>query len=312
MVHKMNRLIAWQLLNYGISHHSLYILGAGASMPNINFNASSAVNKIKTLGGYDIRQQPETQLRTRLSPKNEFLNVQELINQQLIEHTLESIIHAIFAQEFTIEFCQIPPQYKVFDLFYASMMFIFNVDNLADNLHSRHTKIYPHGCVNTQLAHSKSVNEIIQNNIDVPMSKLNTFYPPLPEFADFTLREPYRKLSKVFHRLKVVILIGYSFGLQNVSGELDDIESFEFLMSLLRKFPKPVLVIDPNPQLLMDRIESSIKRDCLFFLPYKWNILSSFILSGNFSRHLGTNLYNLNYSYLKYSEVYEKNIYNNK
>ena len=191
-------------------------------------------------------------------------------------------------------------------------MFIFNVDNLADNLHSRHTKIYPHGCVNTQIAHSKIVNEIIQSNIDVPMYKLNTFYLPWPEPEDFTLREPYQKLSKVFHSLTVVILIGYSFGLQNVSGEIDDIESFEFLMSLLRKFPKPVLVIDPNPQILIDRIEYSIKRNCLFFLPYKWNVLSSFILSGYFSKHLSTNLQKIDYNYLKYSEAYEANTYNNK
>lgn len=308
----MNTLIAWQIFNYGINQRSLYILGAGASMPDISFDNSSVVNKIITLDGYDVIHQPKTLIRTRLSSTNDYFNAQDHLNQQLIDHTLEPIIHGIFAQNLTIEFCQFPPQYKVFDLFNASIIFNYNVDNLAEGLHYRHINIYPHGYVHTKFAHSKIVNEIIQSNMNVPMSKLNTFYLPLPEPADFTLGEPYQKLSKVFHSLTVVILIGYSFGLQNVSGEIDDIESFEFLMSLLRKFPKPVLVIDPNPQLLIDRIEYSIKRNCLFFLPYKWNVLSSFILSGNFSKHLSTNLQKIDYNYLKYSEAYEANTYNNK
>ena len=301
----MNTLIAWQIFNYGINQRSLYILGAGASMPDISFDNSSVVNKIITLDGYDVIHQPKTLIRTRLSSTNDYFNAQDHLNQQLIDHTLEPIIHGIFAQNLTIEFCQFPPQYKVFDLFNASIIFNYNVDNLAEGLHYRHINIYPHGYVHTKFAHSKCINEIIQDNIDVAIPKLNTFYLPLPEFAGFAKQKPYQELSKVFHSVKVVVIIGYSFGLQNISGDIDDKESYEFLVSLLRKYPKPILIIDPKPQILLDRIEASIKRNCLYFLPYKWNELSSFILSGNFSRYLDSNLLKVDYNYLKYIEAQE-------
>lgn len=94
-----------------------------------------------------------------------------------------------------------------------------------------------------------------------------------------TSSKPYSHLKVVFPTIHCVCLIGYSFGA--CGGRTDDAESFEMVTDLLRWKPKPVLVVNPTPHALIDRLEASIKQK-VYGLCCKWNILAEFIKSGVF------------------------------
>lgn len=173
------------------------------------------------------------------------------------------------------------PQYRVFDYFYPSIIFNFNVDNLADVAHPKHERNYPHGKIDPGIAHSPTIVQAIQSlTIPASIQTRYDYWRPLPECQSITTTGSYSRLKEVFPMINFLCIIGYSFGAWG--GGMDDNESFEMLTDLLRWKPKPVLIVNPTPSFLVDFIGSAIHRKTVYGLGCKWNILAEFIISGQF------------------------------
>lgn len=277
----------WSLFHFAIAHKSLYILGAGASLPEINPSADKIRKEIWKNGIFDASRQPTSLLKERLLPPlSPFTTLDSSIPQnELDAHTPTNLIEILFAQMITVPGVSRVAQYEVFDHFSSSILFNFNNDNLADAVHHRHLCLYPHRRVNFGLAHSPILNLAIEM-LAIPDSITDAFgyHRPLPEPSNITSQEPYLTLKSNFESSQSVIIIGYSFGYQTATGSIDDAESFEMIVDLLRWRPKRVLIIDPNPERLYFRIESAVRRNTVSILRCKWNVLAAFILSGAFGR----------------------------
>lgn len=281
----------WRLFHFAITNRSLYVLGAGASFPTISsFQVSDQIRKrIWSNGIFEASPQPTSPLKDRLLQPNENYDIDAFVSgsisqNELASLTSASVVEALFAQTITVPCAQRTSQYAVFDYFHASMLFNFNNDNLACELNPRHLCLRPHGIVEARIAHSPAINRAIQW-LAIPdnFRKKLIYHRPLPEPGDITSRIPYRILASQFQSLQVVVIIGYSFGEQRETGSIDDSESFEIIVDLLRWRPKPVLLVGPEPERLLSRIESAIRSKSVSMLRCKWNVLAEFILSGGFT-----------------------------
>lgn len=230
--------LGWRFLNFCSQNNSLYILGAGASLPEIRVDSNGIKDEISLLNSYDTNLHPRTAFRDRLglTAFDLYQNKEQEIVQSLYDHTNEGTIEAIFSKQLISPLKETPVQYKVFDYFYPSTLFIFNNDNMHNFVHKRHTILHPHGTINSKFIESEIINECIKNgDVSQNLNRFNRFYKPVPEEKYITSGVPYRTLKHYFNDFKAIIFIGYSFGLQKKDNTIDDQESFEFLMSLIRQ-----------------------------------------------------------------------------
>ena len=280
-------MFAWDQLIRTTSNRTLYVLGAGASDPEIKFGdkLSTAVRTYFWDNGiFPTYIQPSSPLKSAiLKPIRTLEKSDRIITQrELDDLTPPEFVEVIVAQLLTKIDGIFPIQYRIFDLFYPSVIFNFNVDNLADQIHWKHEVLYPHMKIDPKVAHSTIMQRaldwmILQKHV----GQLFPYWRPVPESQSITSAEPYHRLKDVFSSMRYVCFIGYSFGAW--SGGIDDAESFEMITDLMRWKPKTVVVVNPHPNNLAALIESSIKQK-VFCLSCKWNILAKFIVTGFFRK----------------------------
>jgi hypothetical protein len=281
-------MFAWNWLLRATSTRSLYLLGAGASYPEIGLGASlsnEVRKRIWTNGIFPVSVQSTSSLKSSILHPNTAIQQQNCFIEQeeLDALTPPDLVEVLVAQLLTWKEQIVPMQYRVFDLFHPSVLFNFNVDNLAYGVNPKHELLYPHGKVNSVIAHSSHMQQAIEW-LTIPRSVAEYFdyWRPIREHSSITSTNPYRRLKDIFSTVHCVSTIGYSFGAWG--GGLDDGESFEMLTDLLRWKPKPVLIINPEPQYLVELLETAIKRKTVYGLCCKWNVLAKFIVTGFFQR----------------------------
>jgi len=279
----------WQIFCYATTSPSLFVLGAGASMPTIKNDPSVIREKILGNGIYDVNIHNSTLIRDRLLPYDDKADIEAFKNQtistnELAAHIPTSAIELIYARQLAAREAIICDQYEVFLKFRRSVLFIFNYDNLADQISFHHVCLYPHGKFDGKVLYSDSVERALSYLAvgDSFVERSFRYHPPIPEHPGITNRLAYRHLKTCYESLKFVVFIGYSFGKNKNNDLMDDIESFEMIVDLLKWRPKPVLIIDPSPEYLSARLESCLNGAPVYILRCKWNVLASFILSGAF------------------------------
>ncbi|MBI4797063.1 MAG: hypothetical protein HY790_14710 [Deltaproteobacteria bacterium] len=157
-------MFAWKWLLRATSIRSLYLLGAGASYPQIGIG-NSLTNKVRrdvwATGIFPASIQPNSQLKSAILRENSAIQQHNcLIEQEVLDaHTPPELVEVLVAQFLTRKEEIFPTQYRVFDLFYPSVVFNFNVDNLAYGLHPKHELLYPHGKINPVIAHASYMQE---------------------------------------------------------------------------------------------------------------------------------------------------------
>ena len=281
----------WELFRFAINRRSLYILGAGASLPQIRGDFSRRIRQLVWANGiYEGSSQvhsPLTQSILRPDPEFDRIALRTGLTSQnaLDANTPNTLVEILLARLLTIPSPMHPPQYAVFDRFPASVLFNFNNDNLGDTVHPRHLCLRPHGIVDARFVHAPVVRAAMRF-LAIPQDYIDAldYHRPLPEPNDVTSRPPYRALIYCFDSLQAVVIIGYSFGEQPETGVIHDAESFEQITDLLRWRPKPVLVIGPAPESVFGRIKSAVRAARVSMLCCKWNALAEFVLSGAFTQ----------------------------
>jgi hypothetical protein len=301
-------MFAWNLFLRTTSTRSLYLLGAGASYPEIGLGNTLSDNVRKCFwenGILPALVQANSRLKSAILPPNSAIYQQNsFIAQEVLDaHTPPEIVEVLVAQCLTRKEQIFPTQYSVFDLFHPSVIYNFNNDNLADRVHSKHEVYYPHGKINPVIAHSSYMQEAIHLlAITQSVSKYFNYQRPIPEHSSITSMTPYRRLKDIFSTVHFVCIIGYSFGAWG--GGMDDVESFELLTDLLRWKLKPVLIVNPTPKYLVEMVEAAIKRKTVYGLCCKWNILAKFIIKGCFQRAIaGGSAKSITNAYLYCDEI---------
>jgi hypothetical protein len=106
----------------------------------------------------------------------------------------------------------------------------------------------------------------------------NGALPIGPEPPGIARTAHYQRASALFPTVEFVVLIGYSFGRRKLGG-LDDTETFGFVVDLLRKYPKTLLVVDKDPTPIAGELQEAASLRTVYAIQAEWNHLSRAILN---------------------------------
>lgn len=266
------------------------VTGAGVSVPHVPLSPrliSRWATKYHTLiGGYPVERRPMTPLRERLlapvlpfhSPSPGRLHSAFPNLDPFLVGIPDAAVAAFFEWALYRPFLPVAPSnYGVFGLVLRpAIIFDFNLDGqMAVYAPRGHVVLSPHGTVDPEIIEHDHYGGFLRGAADygLPMPVLRARHLPGPEPSTMTRRPEYRHALRLFPFCKVFVLIGYSFGSQPKG--IDDAESFEFFVELLRRHRIPVVVADSNPEPIAGMLEDRIRRGNVYACDVFWDLFSS-------------------------------------
>ena len=263
------------------SPFSFYVLGAGASaglVPRTCEMKDTVINRYLEYGSYPVTPANPDDVSRRIigDPRS----LEPRYKPVPLSHIYPSLVQAIVLKELVPKWTTHAHQYQIFSLVSKpSIVFNMNVDGLAERHCYGHIVLTPHGTVPAHIIVGEpwnmTIDSICEYGFDVPALPGEAFLPK-PETTDITRRSAYQEAPAYFQFAPYLILVGYSFGRYNDS--IDDSQTFSLLTDLLKTYPKPVLVIDPNPGRTAAMIQDSIRQREVYTLSMRWDYLTRAIL----------------------------------
>jgi hypothetical protein len=243
-----------------LSSSSLFVVsGAGLPIPIIPATDSIAqlcIAAYHQIGAYPARQAPWTEFRKRLlapllSPPANYTVRTERWRDHMLGGVYDAALIALFQRQIHRRFEPVvPANYHVF--YYVpppAVLFDFNSDALLPYYcEPPHLVLNPHGVIDRRVLEHPDFEQSLRDAaiFGMPLPTSTWQWLPGPEPTVITRRPEYKMAERYFDVPgEFFLLIGYSFGRQR-NGAIDDAESFEFLRELLRRFPRSVVVVDPN------------------------------------------------------------------
>jgi hypothetical protein len=263
------------LLWYMSGPRPFFVLGAGASYglaPTTAEMRSLVKEDYLDIGIYPFGP-PEMSDLFRRTIGSQSLNLedfQEVILQSIPPATLEILVQRSLAVP---HLSATPNHYAVFNLVSpGALIFNFNLDGLATRyLGHRHLVLTPHGTIDSEIVHDPELIEATAT-VGLILSPIRPKLLPGREPSSITREPAYGQALAFFPTTGAVVFIGYSFG--QFGRQFDDVESFSFLVDLLRRDLKPVCVVSPHPEEVTDLIEYELKRRIVLGVPARWESLS--------------------------------------
>lgn len=262
---------------------TFYVLGAGASYGLIPVTAElrrKIESEYHSVGVYSVARFPQSPLFERVI--GDVSHADHDPRRKLLEHmppgALDLLVQkALWRPKSGV----IPPQYAVFEFVPAPATFFnFNLDGLA-SLHCahRHIVLEPHGRIDDYWLDRGRYREFLEATVlyEIQIPHHNFKLLPAPETHEIVSRTTYARAVVRYQMSSVMVILGYSFGQRN--NTLDDAYSFEFLVSLLRQNPRPVLVVSPTPLELAERLRDALKTYNVYGIPLRWEFFSGLLLA---------------------------------
>lgn len=270
------------ILEQALRNRSFYILGAGASaniIPLTNQQGAKIVKRHRDFGTYSASEVEIDTIAKRLLGDAYFSN--DDMAQEIINRIPSGAIKAISYQLMTASNnLSSPEQYSVLNIAkYRSVIFNFNVDGLASRFCSKHLVINAHGSLDPNVLHSKEWDELIEYYLlySEGEPRISNVLLPEKEPMGITNNSSYKLASKIYPYTNIVILIGYSFGMNG--SELDDWESYLYFIELFNKYNKPIVIISPyGAERIAYMLSEDLKRTNIHIISAYWNYLASAIL----------------------------------
>jgi len=288
--------VRW-VLNALTSRNLFVVSGAGLAIPIIPAMSTLArqiVSSYMDLGSYPARRVHLSEIKARLLPPlKELLAVNradagarvgfrvEPWRAQLLLGVYDEALVSLFQRAIYREIEAIPPvNYRA--LYYVkapTLLFDFNNDTLLRRYISPpHIVLNPHGSIERRLLGSPDYDVFIRAAVDFglePPNPMRIWYPR-PEPKWITERREYSVARRYLSFSGDVFLsIGYSFG-RTLSGTIDDVESFEFFRDILKRRPRRVVVLDPQPEHVVGLFEDAL-RQRIYACRLYWDCLASAI-----------------------------------
>lgn len=262
---------------------TFYVLGAGASyglVPLTQQIRRIIQNEYHKTGTYPTSPAPQSTLHERIIgpiPQYESDDYDYLL-RYIPYATLDALTQlALYVPPHQI----VPPQYAVFNVFGSpSTIFNFNLDGLAYlYCGHRHIVFEPHGRVDREWIEHKEYRELL-NATTMYRVRIPHLWPkqlPSPEPMGITANWNYAMARQFFKLAPAVVIIGYSFGRHFDS--FDDMQSFNFMVDLIKTWPKPTFVVSPNPEELVEILRDGVSSYNVFGLPLRWELLSKIVIA---------------------------------
>lgn len=264
---------------------TFYVLGAGASSKLIPFTPqlrSNIEKEYDQIGIYPTSPAPQSHLFGRVIGKIARETVSGNLNRLLLRNisygTLELLAQRGLWRALS---GVIPSQYAVFEIVgRPSTIFSYNLDGLASAYCcGKHYVIEPHGSIDRFWIETPNYQEYLYDTaaFDVVLPHLTPKVLPSPEPTGITDTLPFIRGRELSTLARALVFIGYSFG--QWKGKFDDSESLEFFIDLLRYRPKPVIVLSPNPEELVEILRERISSYNVYALAIRWELFSATLLS---------------------------------
>lgn len=265
------------LFNAFCTPYNFYLLGAGASagiIPRTQEVRNIIIPRYDEFGSYPVEPSSPDAVKDRIIGDSK--NYADPLKAAKLRVLPSSAVHAMTTQVLALPELDIsPPQYSVFSLAYRpSTICSMNVDGLAKRYCPSHIVLEPHGQVPSEIVQSPFWDQLIDDLLEFgfPTPKIPDLLLPQPEPKDITNRPDYNAAIKLFPKARCLTVIGYTFG--QFRSSIDDFETFEFFMELLRRYPKSVLVIDPHPGPVVAVIQNAVRQRTVYSIPVYWDHLS--------------------------------------
>ena len=269
------------LLSSLAKQKSFFLLGAGASAGLVPFTpefSSQIKDRFLKHGSYDVVSLPRDEIGERIvGPLN---NAPYSIQDELLNSIPSAFITASILKQMvpaSLGYCH---NYEILN-YGSTPKFIFNMntDGVAKKICKCHYVLEPHGSIPYDLIHSTKYNQHLEDLL--LYTKLRTYripslLLPQPEPKNITVRKEYLITERLFPDISCFVVIGYSFG--KFKDSLDDIETFDYFRYLLRKFPKPIVVIAPHPETTSSLIQDATHITDSYSIPVFWDCLSRAII----------------------------------
>lgn len=263
--------------------HSFYVLGAGASfglVPTTPQLKSFVAEKYREIGIYPTEPAYRSALYERIIGNfpSYVQDVGQLLLRNIAKGTLDLLVQRGLWRDLH---GMIPPQYEVFNLLgYPATIFNFNLDGLGSAYcELKHIVLEPHGTIDRYWLTDRNYKELLEETsiYNLKLPHITPKILPSPEPSAITSTQAYIFGRRLFRLAPAVLLIGYSFGRYN--DTFDDAESFEYFVDLLKMYPRPVFVLSPSPDELVELIQQRLSSYDVYPIAVRWEILSSTILA---------------------------------
>jgi hypothetical protein len=270
----------------------LYVLGAGASAPDVPFGTdlmtAPALDYVRNSGSFPAIVSDKAPLTRRIvaearkvplllaHPDREIrLGADVSLYFELIERLPNFYVrlfmkHLLSVARFS---GRRSDGYRVFRYFRRGMIADYNHDGLAaDTCFGLHRVIEMHGGIAPGFG-SPHVAEIIAeareyDDLEVPLDDLLMCVPE----STWDVLLSRRLLEVVTFRPEVIVVIGYSFGRREAG--FDDAVSLDFLLRSFRNFRGNVYVINPDPYDLQHLLADGLQSREVIGVPAFWNVLA--------------------------------------
>ncbi len=259
------------------TQRGLYVLGAGASSPLVPLASmfGSEVGRLYLSGSSFPINAPPKDIRSNKI-------IRDALSRQK-PRTVESELlarmstgYALYASRYLLARPAAlnlhPNNYAVFDLFPPSIIWNFNHDGLAERMCApRHQIFNEHGVVHSAYGSDfgRASMNFAQEFDPIAKDVHELMFEPEPEAF-------YDRAIPDLDTCRFVAMIGYSFA--RTDNGFDDTASLYRLCEALRASPRPVVIIDPSPELTVELVRDWVKSNRVYSYSLYWNVYSRVLL----------------------------------
>ena len=261
------------------TYRGLYLLGAGASAPSVPLGRELAEG-VLSIERSSFSLEPlvpderAASLRA-LVPEKVILEPDDLWDREArskisnSDYQLVPLLNIATAADQDDD----PPSYLVFRLFPPSLILNYNHDRLAERFcGARHRVIAVHGSIGPEFR-SKEFAAFIETLREFDSASIEI---PGLIFVERENEGLIERLPLSLADIDVVVLVGYSFS--RTGCTLQDWVTFEHLVALLRREPRPVIVVDPSRSDAAEAIEAATQSNRVYWAPVRWDAFSKALI----------------------------------
>lgn len=260
---------------------ALFLLGAGASAPFVPMGRALAESVARARrGSYGIKpvahdERAQT-FRRLVMPRRSLLTPDEAWERDLLDRIpdatwqiepLRTIAEAATLQE-------APPGYGVFTQFPPTTVINYNIDGLAERFcRPRHRVVTAHGLAPPGMA-GAAMAEVAEGLYESDASAIAV---PGLTFIETEGSAVAARLPSTLGACAFVVIVGYTFA--NGPAGFQDATSLRRMIALLKRLPKPVVVVDPAASTLVaDTLEAETRSARIYTAHLNWHVFAGALM----------------------------------
>ena len=264
---------------------TFYVLGGGVSyglVPLTHQMRGSIESDYNNIGVYPVTASPAAQSplfeRVVGHISQDETDIRTILLGRIPSGTLDLLTQRALCPSIQKD---VPSQYAVFNVLGSpSTLFNFNLDGLAYKYcRYRHIVVEPHGRIDDGWLKAANWRELLEVTAiyEIKIPSLNWKLLPSPEPLGITRGSSYAIARNLLSLAPAVVIIGYSFG--RWKDTLDDAQSFDYIVVLLKIQPRNIFVVSTTPDALVENLRDRLSSYNVFGLSLRWELFSGTILA---------------------------------